>query len=101
VAAGHIPLSAFNPHADVPDEVIEQLAQETQDLPDLSGFPVVWHDPADAMATLDVILSAVTHPDHASAGREDPDDLAYCLEAFRQVLQQAAARQTRFYFAVA
>jgi hypothetical protein len=100
-AAGHMPLSAFDAHADVPDEVIEQLIEEAQDLPDLSGFPVVWHDPADAVATLDVILSAVASPDHASVGREDPDDLAYCLEAFRQTLQQAAARQTRFYFAVA
>jgi hypothetical protein len=100
-AAGYMPLSAFDAHADVPDEVIEQLAEAAQDIPDLSGFPVVWHDPADAVATLDVILSAVASPDHASVGGEDPDDLAHCLKAFRQTLQQAARRRTRFYFVVA
>jgi hypothetical protein len=91
-AAGRKPLSAFDQHADVPDDVIAQLAEEAQDIPDLSGFPVVWHDPADAVATLDVLLSA-TAPDPAWAGTAD--DLAYCLEAFRQTLQQAAMRQTR------
>lgn len=100
-AAGHKPLSALDAHADVPDDVIEQLAQEAQDIPDLSGFPVVWRDPADAVATPDLVLSAVASPDQASAGGEDPDDLAHCLEAFRQTLQQAVTRQTRFYFVVA
>ena len=81
-AAGRTPLSAFDEHADVPDNVIAQLAEEAQDIPDLSGFPVVWHDPADAVATLDVILSAFASPDPAYAGREDPEWLAYSLEAF-------------------
>lgn len=44
-AAGRMPLSAFDEHADVPDDVISQLAEMAQDIPDLSGFPVVWHDP--------------------------------------------------------
>ena len=92
--AGRMPLSAFDEHADVPDEVVARLAEEAQDIPDLSGFPVVWHDPADAVATLDVLLSAVAPSDPAWAGT--PDDLRYCLEAFRQALQQAAVCHTRF-----
>jgi hypothetical protein len=35
------------------------------------------------------------------AGGEDPEYLAYCLEAFRQTLQQAATRKTRFNFTIA
>jgi hypothetical protein len=97
-AAGYVPLSAFDQHADVPEDVIARLAEEAQDEPDLSGFPVVWHDPADAVATLDVLLSAID-PDPAWAGT--PDDLVYCLEAFRQSLQQAVMRHTRFNFVVA
>ena len=99
-AAGRIPLSAFDEHADVPDDVIAQLAEEAQDIPDLSGFPVVWHDPADAVATLDVILSALASPDPARPGRENPEYLADCLDAIRQALQQAATRKTRFNFTI-
>jgi hypothetical protein len=101
MAAGRMPLSAFDEHADVPADVVAQLAEEAQDIPDLSGFPVVWHDPADAVATLDVILSALASPDPARAGREDPEYLMHCLEAFRQTLQQAASRKTRFNFTIA
>jgi hypothetical protein len=100
-AAGHMPLSAFDEHADVPADVIAQRAEEANDIPDLSDFLVVWHDPADAVATLDVILSALASPDPAYAGGEDPEWLAYSLEAFRQTLQQAATRKTRFNFTVA
>jgi hypothetical protein len=100
-AAGHMPLSAFDEHADVPDEIIGQLAEEAQDIPDLSGFPVVWHDPADAVATLEVILSAVVSPDPRTVDGEDSGDLACCLEAFCRTLQQAATRQTRFNFTIA
>lgn len=99
-AAGQMPLEAFDEHADVPADVIAQRAEEEQDLPDLSDFPVVWHDPADAVATLDVILSALASPDPACAD-EDPEELADCLEAFRQTLQQAAVRKTRFNFTIA
>ncbi len=99
-AAGRMSLSAFDGHADVPDDVIARLAEEAQDEPDLSGFPIVWHDPADAVATLDVILFALASPDLSWAGKEDPEELACCLEAIRQPLQQAAARRTRFYLTV-
>lgn len=34
-AAGHMPLSAFDEHADVPADVIARLAEEAQDIPDL------------------------------------------------------------------
>lgn len=84
----------------MPDDVLSRLAEEAQDEPDLSGFPIVWHDPADAVATMDVILSALTSPDLPWSGTEDPEELASCLEAIRQPLQQAAARQTRFYLTV-
>jgi hypothetical protein len=100
-AARRMPLSAFDEHADVPDEIIGQLAEQAQDIPDLSGFPVVWHDPADAVATLDVILSAVASPDPQPVDGEDPEELADDLGAFRQALQQAATRQTRFNFTIA
>jgi hypothetical protein len=100
-AAGRMPLSAFDEHADVPDEVVAQLAGQAHDLPDLSGFPVLWHDPSDAVATLDAILSALLAPDSHGAGDEDPEELAECLQAFRQTLQQAATRHTRFNFTIA
>ena len=100
-AAGHMPLSAFDEHADVPADVTEQLAEEAHDIPDLSGFLVVWHGPADAVATLDVILSALASPDRAGVDWEDPEYLVDCLEAFRQTLQQAATRKTRFNFTIA
>ena len=100
-AAGRTPLSAFDEHADVPDEVIARMAEEAQDLPDLSGFPVVWHDPADAVATLDVLLSAIAATDLKTVGGEDPEEIAECLEAFREALQEAATRQTRFHFIIA
>jgi hypothetical protein len=90
----------FDEHADVPFDVVARLAEEAQDLPDLSGFPVVWHDPADAVATLDAILSAPAS-DPARVGREDPEYLARCLEAIRQTLQQAVTRKTRFNFTIA
>jgi len=98
-AAGRMPLLAFDEHADVPDDVFVQLAEEAMDLPDLSGFPAVWHDPADAVATLDVILSALTSPDPACAD-EDPEYLVESLEAIRQTLQDAATRKTRFHFII-
>ena len=41
-------------------------------LPDLSGFPVVWHDPADAVATLDVLLSAIAATDLETVGGRTP-----------------------------
>jgi hypothetical protein len=99
-AAGRMPLLAFDEHADVPDDVFVQLAEEAMDLPDLSGFPAVWHDPADAVATLDVILSALTSPDRAGIEWEDPEYLVESLEAIRQTLQDAATRKTRFHFII-
>ena len=101
VAAGHMPLESFDGHADIPDDVFAQLAEEAQDLPDLSGFPVVWHDPADAVATIDVLLAALASPDLEWDGREDPGEVADGLKAIRQTLQQAVTRQTRFHFTIA
>ena len=98
VAAGHMPLEAFDEHADVPANVVAQLAEETQDMPDLSGFPVVWHDPADAVAAIDVILSALASPDLEWDGWDGPGEVADCLKAIRETLQQAVTRQTRFNF---
>ena len=81
---------------------VARLAEEAQDLPDLSGFPVVWHDPADAVATIDVILSALASPDLEWDGwDDDPGEVADCLKAIRQTLQQAVMRQTRFNFIIA
>jgi hypothetical protein len=101
VAAGHMPLEAFDEHADVPASVVAQLAEEAQDLPDLSGFPVVWHDPAGAVATIDVILSALASPDFEWGGWDGSGEVADCLKAIRQTLQQAVTRQTRFNFTIA
>lgn len=101
VAAGRMPLAAFDEHADVPAAVVAQLAEEAQDLPDLSGFPVVWHDPADAVAAIDTILSAVAAPDLEWDGWNSPEEVADGLKAFRQTLQQAITRQTRFNFTIA
>ena len=101
VAAGQMPLEAFDEHADVPADVVAQLAAEARDLPDLSGFPVVWHDPADAVATIDVILSALASPDLQWDGWNSPEEVADDLRAIRQTLQQAVRRQTRFNFTIA
>lgn len=101
VAAGHMSLEAFDEHADVSAAVVGQLAEEAQDLPDLSGFPVVWHDPADAVATIDVVLSALASPDLEWDGWDGPEEVADCLKAIRQILQQAVTRQTRFNFTIA
>jgi hypothetical protein len=100
-AAGQLPLEAFDQHADVPDDVLAQLAEEAQDEPDLSGFPVVWHDPADALATIDVILAALASPDLEWDGWDSAEEVAECLKAIRQTLEQAVTRQTRFNFTVA
>jgi hypothetical protein len=101
VAGGHTPLEAFDAHAGVPAAVVARLAGQAQDLPDLSGFPVAWHDPADAVAAIDVILSALAAPDLEWDGEEDPGELADCLTAIRQALQHAVTRQTRFHFMIA
>jgi hypothetical protein len=101
IGAGHMPLEAFDQHSDVPTNVVAQLAEEAQDLPDLTGFPVVWHDPADAVATINVILSALASPDLVWDGWDGPEEVADCLRAIRQTLQQAVTRQTRFNFVVA
>jgi hypothetical protein len=101
VAAGHMPLEAFDQHADVPADVVAQMAEEAQDLPDLSGFPVVWHDPADAVATIDVLLSALASPDLQWDSWNSPEEVAGDLKAIRQALQQAVTRQTRFNFTIA
>ena len=101
VAAGNTPLEAFDEHADVPADVVAQLAEEAQDLPDLSGFPLVWHDPADAVATIDVLLSALASPDLEWDGWDGPEEVADGLKAIRQTLQQAVTRQTRFRFTIA
>jgi hypothetical protein len=100
VAAGHMPLEAFDQHADVPAGLVAQLAEEAKDVPDLSGFPVVWHDPADAVATIDVILSALASPDLEWDGWDRPEEIADCLKAIRETLQQALTRQTRFNFTI-
>jgi hypothetical protein len=101
VAAGRMPLEAFDKHADLPATAIAQLAEEARDLPDLSGFPVVWHDPADAVATIDVILSAFASPGLEWDGWDGPEEVADCLKAIRHTLQQAVTRQTRFNFTIA
>jgi hypothetical protein len=101
ITAGRKPLEAFDKHADVPPGVIAQRFEEEQDIPDLSDLPVSWHDPADAVATLDVILSAFASPDLAGADwGEDPEILVECLEAFRQTLQEGSTRKTRFFFTI-
>lgn len=100
VAAGYTPLEAFGEHADVPANVVAQLAEDAQDMPDLSGFPVVWYDPADAVATIDVILSALASPDLEWDGRNGPEEVADDLMAIRRTLQQAVTRQTRFNFTI-
>ena len=100
-AAGYRPLEAFDQHADVPDDVVARLAEAAQDgLPDLSGFPVAWHDPADAVATIDVILAALGSPELQWDGTNSPEEVANDLKAIRQTLQQAVARQTRFNFTI-
>jgi hypothetical protein len=101
VAAGHMPLEAFDAHADVAADVVARLAEEAQDLPDLSGFPVVWHDPAGAVATIDVILAALTSPDLEWDSWNSPEEVADDLKAIRQTLQQAVTRKTRFNFTIA
>jgi len=101
VAAGRRPLESFDEHADVPAAVVARLAEEAQDLPDLSAFPVVWHDPADAVATIDGILSALASPDLEWDGREDPEEVSNGLKSIRQVLQQAVVRRARFNFTIA
>ena len=53
------------------------------------------------MATLDVLLSAIAATDLETVGGEDPEEIAECLEAFREALQEAATRQTRFHFIIA
>jgi hypothetical protein len=99
VAAGRKSLEAFDKHADVSPSVIAQRFEEEQDIPDLSDLPIAWHDPAEAVATLDAILSAFDSPEMAGMDwSEYPEDLVECLEAFRQTLQQASIRKTRFYF---
>lgn len=67
-----MPLDAFDEHAGVPADIVGQLAEEAQDLPGISGFPVVWHDPADAVETIDVILSALASPDLRWEGWNSP-----------------------------
>jgi hypothetical protein len=102
VAAGRLPLEAFDQHADVPADVVAQLAEQARDLPDLSGFPVVWHDPADAVATIDAILSALASPDLRWDSRQNSaEEVADDLKAIRQTLQDAVTRQTRFNFTIA
>ena len=101
VAAGRMPLDAFDEHADVPATVVAHLAEEAQDLPDLSDFPVVWHDPVDAVATIDVILFALASPDLEWDGWDSPEEVADCLKAIRQTLQRAVTRRTRFNFTIA
>jgi hypothetical protein len=100
-AAGNTPLEAFDQHADLPPSVVAQLAEQAQDLPDLSGFAVVWHDPAEAVATIDAILSGLASPDLEWDGWDSAEEVADCLKAMRQTLQQAVTRQTRFNFVVA
>jgi hypothetical protein len=53
------------------------------------------------VATLDAILSALAAPDLAGVDWDDPEYLVECLEAFRQTLQQAVTRKTRFNFTIA
>lgn len=90
LAAGRAPLSGFDAYADVPEEVVAERAMAAEGVPDLSDLPVSWHEPADAVATLDVLV--------AGTGDEHVRD---CLVAFRTVLRAAAERGTRFHLTIA
>lgn len=87
-AAGRMPLTGFDAYAAVPDEVVAERAHDG--MPDLSDFPVTWHDPADAVATLDALIAVTT------AG-----PVLEALAAFRTVVREAAERGTRFHLTVA
>ncbi|HEX6360221.1 hypothetical protein [Actinophytocola sp.] len=87
-AAGRTPLTGFDAYSAVPDEVVAERAHDG--MPDLSDFPVTWHDPADAVATLDTLIAAATS-----------EELREALTAFRTVLWEAAERGTRFHLTLA
>lgn len=84
------PLSSFDAYAEVPEAVIVELAEAAEGIPDLSGFPATWHDPAEAVATLDLLI----------AGTASTSDIHESLDAFREVLRAAADRGTRFHLTI-
>ncbi len=98
-SAGRAPLTAFDAYIDVPEDVLEQRAMEADGLPDLSDLPATWHDPADAVSTLDALVSGVGSGSWDS--EYDREHVVGCLEAFRAVLRGAAERGTRFHLTVA
>jgi hypothetical protein len=92
---GRTPLSAFHRYVNVPAEIFRQRVREAQeDDPDLPDFPVVWHNPADAVATLDTLWSTVAAG--SWTGGWDREVVLECLAEFRGVLGAAAKRGTRF-----
>ncbi|WP_162907511.1 hypothetical protein [Allorhizocola rhizosphaerae] len=80
VAAGHAPLSDFAAVDDVPAEEL-------------------WHGPTDAVATLDALVSAVGSAEWTA--ERDQESVLDCLQAFRVVVREAAARGTRFHLSLA
>lgn len=98
-AAGRTPLWGFDAYIEVPEEVMEQRVMAAEGVPDLSDFPVAWHDPAEAVMTLDALVSGI---DSAPwEGEYDRELVLDCLRAFRRVLRDGAERGTRFHLTIA
>lgn len=101
-AAGRTPLSGFDAYADVPDQVMAERAMAAEGVPDLSDLPTAWHDPADAVATLDTLMARIGGSASWPGGHDhDRENVLDCLAAFRMVLRDAAGRGTRFHLTVA
>lgn len=98
-SVGRTPLTGFDAYVGVPEEVVAERAMAAEGMPDLSDFPAAWHASAEAVATLDALVSGV---DSSSwEGEYDRAVVLECLEAFRRVLRDAAERGTRFHLTVA
>src|SRR5262245_66583112 len=56
-AAGRVPLTAFDAYVDVPEET--QTARAAERIAALSDLPVSWHDPVEAVLTLNALIAGV------------------------------------------
>jgi hypothetical protein len=97
--AGRTPLSSFDAYVEVPEDVVADRVLAGDGIPDLSDYPVSWHDPADAVATLDTLLAVVGST--RWRGEHDRGLVLDCLTAVRTTLSEAISRQTRFHFTIA